>query len=227
MTEACEAPVMRLLARVLEYPDGDVVSACGELAERTRCRTPEAAEEFEAFAAETGSLPHTRLQEIYASTFDVNPACCLYVGYQLFGDSYKRGAFMARLSGEYRARGFDTGRELPDHLSVMLRFIADELECGPSGLQHGADPAERAAATLERGADEPEHGSDDELLELIDEAIAPGLHKIVRAFLGTSNVYGRLVQAALITLTGSGSPRDDRFARSLPVLQAERSLSMR
>jgi nitrate reductase delta subunit len=47
------------------------------------------------------------------------------VGFHLFGESYKRGAFMAKLNGEYRARHFSAESELPDHLCVMLRYLAD------------------------------------------------------------------------------------------------------
>jgi nitrate reductase assembly molybdenum cofactor insertion protein NarJ len=54
----------------------------------------------------------------------VNPAVCLYVGYHLFGDSYPRGAFMARLAGEFNKVGFEFDRELPDHLPIVLRYLA-------------------------------------------------------------------------------------------------------
>jgi nitrate reductase assembly molybdenum cofactor insertion protein NarJ len=32
---------------------------------------------------------------------------------------------MAKLNGEYHARDFSAGSELPDHLCVMLRFLAE------------------------------------------------------------------------------------------------------
>lgn len=116
---------LRLLARALDYPSGDTVGLCRELAACVRAERPEAADGYEEFASTAATLADSRLRELYAETFDWNPACCLYVGYHLFGESYKRGAFMAKLNGEYRARDFSAERELPDHLCVMLRFLAD------------------------------------------------------------------------------------------------------
>lgn len=76
------------------------------------------------FAESAAALGLRRLQEVYTSTFDLQPTCCLYVGYHLFGDSYKRATMLAKLSEEYRRHGFAAGAELPDHLAVMLRFVA-------------------------------------------------------------------------------------------------------
>jgi nitrate reductase delta subunit len=116
---------MQLLARALDYPRGDTVAVCRELAARTRAERPQAADGYEEFASAADALTDYRLRELYAETFDWNPACCLYVGFHLFGESYKRGAFMAKLNHEYHARDFSAGSELPDHLCVMLRYLAD------------------------------------------------------------------------------------------------------
>ncbi len=76
-----------------------------------------------------------RLEELYTGTFDLQAVCYPYVGYHLFGDSYKRGMFMAQLNAGYRERGFSAGNELPDHVAVILRFLAS----GPGGrVQPGA-----------------------------------------------------------------------------------------
>ncbi|MET0112525.1 MULTISPECIES: Nitrate reductase, delta subunit (fragment) [Limnospira] len=37
------------------------------------------------------NTPTPNLEEIYTSTFDLNPTCYPYLGYQLFGDGYQRG----------------------------------------------------------------------------------------------------------------------------------------
>ena len=63
------------------------------------------------------------IQELYTTTFDMQPVCYPYVGYQLFGESYKRGAFMAQLNDAYRDFGYSAGQELPDHLPVIVRFL--------------------------------------------------------------------------------------------------------
>ena len=112
------------LADVLEYPAGDLGEQCTTLSRLLEADRPDAAHAIEDFGKAIEALPPSRLEEIYAATFDVNPVCCLYVGYHLFGESYKRGAFMAKLNAEYREIGHDAGKELPDHLSVVLRYLA-------------------------------------------------------------------------------------------------------
>jgi len=60
----------------------------------------------------------------YARAFDFEPSTCLDVGYHLFGDTSRRGLFLAGLKRLYAGAGYETGPELPDHLPVMLRFLA-------------------------------------------------------------------------------------------------------
>jgi nitrate reductase delta subunit len=64
------------------------------------------------------------MEEIYTGTFDLQTKCCPYTGYHLFGENNKRGAFMVKLKEQYREHGFSTEKELPDHVCVILRFIA-------------------------------------------------------------------------------------------------------
>lgn len=64
-------------------------------------------------------------EELYTATFDVNPRCVPYLSIHLFGEeNFKRGEFMAALHRQYEMRGFDPGRELPDHIGVLLRYAA-------------------------------------------------------------------------------------------------------
>ena len=52
------------------------------------------------------------------------PVCAPYLSVHLFGEeSFKRAGLMGGLAGAYRAVGFDTGGELPDHLVLVLRFM--------------------------------------------------------------------------------------------------------
>ncbi len=115
-----------LLARVLEYPDTDTAGVREELVEHLEAWRPEAAELLRQHIKALGDMSLYAQQERYAATFDVNPAVCLYVGYHLFGDSYPRGVFMARLAGEYRKIGFDYECELPDNVPIVLRYLARE-----------------------------------------------------------------------------------------------------
>ncbi|MBI2856111.1 MAG: molecular chaperone TorD family protein, partial [Chloroflexi bacterium] len=86
---------------------------------------PEAAPLLHAFHTFAQETPMGRLEEVYTGFFDLNPVCHPYVGYQLFGESYKRSSFLLQLKDMYRAEGFQFSEsELPDRLSVMLRFLA-------------------------------------------------------------------------------------------------------
>ncbi len=118
------AETMLLLARVLEYPVEETAEARKALLGLLEAWRPEAAGSLRRHIEALGDMSLYAQQERYAATFDVNPAVCLYVGYHLFGDSYPRGAFMARLAGEFNKVGFSFDRELPDHLPVVLRYLA-------------------------------------------------------------------------------------------------------
>lgn len=65
------------------------------------------------------------LEERYAAVFDFNPARTLDLGYQLFGETYKRGVFLVMMKESVLAHEIDTGSELPDHLPSVLRLLAD------------------------------------------------------------------------------------------------------
>ncbi len=80
---------------------------------------------FERFRNSISTLSADAREELYTGTFDVTPACVAYVSIHLFGEeNFKRGEFMAALNARYEQSAFDCGGELPDHLSVLLRFAA-------------------------------------------------------------------------------------------------------
>lgn len=114
----------RLFADMLEYPCPGLNERVQEGVEAVSAVSQEASSRLEAFRAFVQETPASRLEEVYTGTFDLQVVCYPYVGYQLFGESYKRGAFMVGLREEYRAYGFSEGNELPDHLAVVLRFLA-------------------------------------------------------------------------------------------------------
>ena len=116
------------LADLLDYPTAELpqrARACvGPAAEVS----PEAASLLGHFCDWVEQSPLPRQEEMYTSTFDVQAVCYPYVGYHLFGESYKRGMFMAQLNKGYRERGFSAGNELPDHVAVVLRFLASAAD---------------------------------------------------------------------------------------------------
>ncbi|MBI1880623.1 MAG: nitrate reductase molybdenum cofactor assembly chaperone [Chloroflexi bacterium] len=125
--------IFHLLAKILEYPQADLAEAvyeCEALLSLENSAAVTCLREFRDFIAET-SLG--RLQEIYTVTFDLDATCHPYVGYHLFGESYKRSAFMLGLKERYAGYGLDTGSELPDHLAMLLRYLALCDDAGQAG----------------------------------------------------------------------------------------------
>lgn len=114
----------QLFADLLTYPTAELGQQARECAQLLAGVDMEAAGHLWAFVAWADETPLGRQEEIYTGTFDLQVVCYPYVGYQLFGESYKRGAFLVKLKEAYRARGFMAEDELPDHLAVMLRFLA-------------------------------------------------------------------------------------------------------
>jgi nitrate reductase delta subunit len=157
---AARREVFRLFGELLDYPGPDTVArayTCGRLLDDA-----DAMAELATFTVQSGCLSLERLEEIYTGTFEINPASFIYAGYVLFGESTKRGALMVKLQEEYRRRGFSYVGELPDHLGLMLRFLAtvddapelvDDLlaECVAPAIhqmREAIDPANPYAALL-------------------------------------------------------------------------------
>ena len=110
-------------ARALDYPDELPASMLKELENELRSLCPDAAVAVSRFLEDVAQRSLGELQEIHARTFDVAPVCVPYVSVHLFGEeSFKRAELMAGLCAAFERSNFDRGRELPDHLCVILRF---------------------------------------------------------------------------------------------------------
>ena len=95
-----------------------------------------------------------QLQEEYVAHFDFNPAAAPYLGHHLYGDNQKKGGYMIQVKQEYGRHDFEApGNELPDHLSVLLSFLAH----------------------LAR------RGEDDFRREFIQKMVLPGINKLLGA----------------------------------------------
>ncbi len=147
-----------LFADILEYPTADLARQAKECAKSLSAANPEVAISLERFRAFVEGTPLWRLEELYTRTFDLQVVCYPYVGYHLFGESFKRGAFLAKLNENYRVHGFSAGNELPDHLAVILRFLARQREDDFSAtlVREGVIPAlETMAGTFGDNGDNP------------------------------------------------------------------------
>ena len=104
----------------------------------------------EGFLDAVGQLSIGEWEECYTRTFDLNPAVAPYFGYQIWGDSYPRGDFMARLSRGLRELDLESSGELPDHLVPVLRFL-DAVPEIPLEIAGVIDPAlDKMIAALRR-----------------------------------------------------------------------------
>lgn len=161
-----------LFADLLSYPSVDLLPKTEACLGAVRSVHAEAAQELEAFRDEVQNLPVEKLEELYTVTFDMQPLCYPYAGYQLFGESYKRGAFMARLNEAYRAVGYSAGEELPDHLAVILGFLALDAD----------------------------HRQDEFCQALLMQGLIPALDKMLNSFAEARNPYARLLKALYLLL---------------------------
>ena len=51
-----------------------------------------------------------KLQEVYSGFFDLNSICHPYIGYQLFGENYKRSIFLVELKKAIAPRDLKSRR---------------------------------------------------------------------------------------------------------------------
>ncbi len=121
--EEREGNIFGLLADVLEYPTAGIPAQAKACRDALANRNRQAGKHMGAFAEFCTTTPAGSIEELYIDTFDLDAVCCPYVGFHLFGEDRARGAFMVRLKEQYRANNFPLGSELPDHISVMLRFL--------------------------------------------------------------------------------------------------------
>ena len=149
-------PALEAVAPLLEYPDGRLRRRAARAARLVVSLDGEAARCLEAFAAAVRDASPAALEERYTATFDLQPRCTPYVGYQLFGDSYARGSFLAYLAGRYREQGFACVGELPDHVAVVLRFLARHPDAlPPEFLPEALAPAVEKMHRSLAGGDNP------------------------------------------------------------------------
>jgi nitrate reductase delta subunit len=160
-------------ADLLDYPKSDLLEKAGICVGLLGPAHPEAAGHIQDFMEFAERTPPGRLEEIYTGTFDISPACYIFAGYILFGESFNRGKFLVRLQKEYRERGFSAGNELADHLAVMFRFM---------GM---LDPDEHTAQLL------------------LKECFVPVLTKMIDSFddeKTNQNPYRQVLRAVLMVL---------------------------
>lgn len=84
----------------------------------------EVVEKLNRFHDFFGSTKFSDVEEMFTRTFDMNPACCLEIGWHLFGEDYKRGEFLVLIRQSLAEEKIQESNELPDHLSHCLKLLA-------------------------------------------------------------------------------------------------------
>jgi nitrate reductase delta subunit len=168
--------IYQRFAQLLSYPSPELYEALADCQQQLTPAYPEAATGINQFQEATAPLSLERLEEIYTSTFDVNPVCFPYPGFHLFGENFNRADFLVKLKQKYEEHGFTAPEnELADHLPVMLEFLSI------------IDPD----AVLTR--------------ELIEDCLLPALKKMSEGFTADSP-YGAVVRSLLNVLQNSHQP---------------------
>ncbi len=116
--------VYGIFADIMGYPARDLAGRVKECVAQLSSVNREAAATLNRFSKYVERTPLSLIEESYTSTFDLQAQCYPYAGYHLFGESYMRGEFMAKLKERYTATGFSPGGELPDHVAIILRFLS-------------------------------------------------------------------------------------------------------
>ncbi len=143
-----DGTVYEALADVLEYPGPRLPERVEACIARLGGEHPAAAP-LREFQRALAGAPAGRIQESYAAAFDLDESCSPHVGHRLLGPDPRRGIFLAWLAGRFRASGFSAGRELPDHVAVLLRFLGHAPE-EPARAELVSDCLLPAVASLAR-----------------------------------------------------------------------------
>ncbi len=166
-------PIYRVFAAIFTYPSPELTAEISECNRQLKADYPEAAELINQFQSLANSTSISHLEEIYTSTFDVNPVCFPYPGFHLFGENFNRADFLVKLQQKYQEHGFTAPpNELADHLAVMLEFL--------STLEPDAVLAQ----------------------ELIEDCLLPALEKMTEGF-KAENPYAGVVRSLLSFLQTS------------------------
>lgn len=79
--------------------------------------------ELEHFVDAVSELTTGEWEELHTRTLDLSPLFVPYVGHVAWGESYRRGAFMAELQRAELDADVDQRGELPDHIVPILEYL--------------------------------------------------------------------------------------------------------
>lgn len=120
----------KALSALLSYPSDDLQLAIPDIGDILRDEALLSAAQIAALQPllhQLATVDTLDLQEGYVLLFDRSRTLSLNLFEHIHGESRDRGGAMVDLLETYRAGGFDlAGPELPDHLPVLLEFLATQ-----------------------------------------------------------------------------------------------------
>lgn len=120
-----DAKQYSLLATALCYPGPETRKGIRELAIEIEKMDEKYRDLIFPFISYFETETQENLEEAYTNTFDVQAVCPLEIGYTLFGEDYKRGEFLVRISDLHREHNTDLiSSELGDYLPNILRLLS-------------------------------------------------------------------------------------------------------
>ena len=118
-----DTKIMQSMAVLLDYPTPHLPAQARAVADHLQENSKIWQDLLEGFALHVSLTPFTEIEETYTQAFDMNPSCSLEIGWHLFGETYKRGSFMANMRASLREHGVAEGSALPDFLPNLLRLL--------------------------------------------------------------------------------------------------------
>jgi nitrate reductase delta subunit len=121
---------LRVLARLLSYPDADLRAHLDELRQALRdeaALAPARLAEVEALIAGIGAQSAIDAEADYVQLFDSGRRTSLHLFEHVHGDSRDRGPAMIDLAQTYEQAGLYLAEgELPDYLPAVLEFVSTQ-----------------------------------------------------------------------------------------------------
>lgn len=110
-----------LLAKAFTYPGPGLLEELEAWVVES-AKSP-AREAVASFVKQIAALSLSEWEELSTRTLDLSPAAAPYIGFQVWGESYQRGEFMAMLNRAMFELDVDPEGELPDHIVPVLRYL--------------------------------------------------------------------------------------------------------
>ena len=121
---------LRVLARLLSYPDADLRAHLGEMHRALRAEaalTPARLAEVEVLIDSIGTQGAIDAEADYVQLFDSGRRTSLHLFEHVHGDSRDRGPAMIDLAQTFEKAGLYLAKgEMPDHLPVVLEYASTQ-----------------------------------------------------------------------------------------------------